>query len=338
MKGLAFAGPSAVDRVVSREMKMPLPQQFIGKLSLPVVVAPMFLASGPDLVIACCKAGLVGTFPVLNQRTSEGLAEWFERITARLTPHDAPFGVNLIVHKTNPRLKADLDLVVRYKIPLVITSMGAAPEVVEAVHSYGGLAFHDVTGLRHAKKAAATGVDGLVLVAAGAGGHAGTLNPFALVSEVRNFFEGTILLGGAISRGEQIAAAQLLGADLAYIGTRFLATRECMVDEGHKAMVVSAQAEDIVYTPAISGVPASFLRQSIAAAGLDPRKLPDAEPMDVGKESETEARAWKTVWSAGQGVGSIADVPSVAELTERLVREYEGALDYAQTLRADRKR
>ena len=309
---------------------MPIPESFAGRLRLPVVAAPMFLASGPDLVTACCKAGIVGTFPALNQRTTEGFAAWLDTIAERLSPTDAPFGVNLIVHKTNPRVQPDLEEVVRHKVPLVITSLGAAREVVQAVHSYGGLVFHDVIGLKHAAKAAEAGVDGLILVAAGAGGHAGTLSPFAIVPEVRAFFGGTILLAGAISRGEQIAAARLMGADLAYMGTRFIATRECQASEDYKAMLVEARAADIVYTPAISGVNANFLRQSIAAAGLDPDNLPTKHGMDMSGGSE--ARAWKNVWSAGQGVGSIDDVPTVAELARRLEEEYQEALARAGRL------
>lgn len=312
---------------------MPLPKTLEGRLRLPVVAAPMFLASGPDLVIACCKAGVLGSFPALNQRTTEGFEEWLNTIEAALGPDDAPFAVNLIVHRTNPRLKADLEVVVKHRVPVVITSLGAAAEVVDAVHSYGGVVFHDVTTVRHAQKAAEAGVDGLILVCAGAGGHAGTLSPFALLPEVRTVFDGTILLAGSISRGEQVAAAQMMGADIAYLGTRFIATEECMAQPAYKDMLLQARAGDIVYTPSISGVPANFMRQSLIAAGLDPDNLPHSEGFHA-KELDGEAKAWRDVWSAGQGVGSIAAVVPVAELVADLERGWRGALDRAEALRA----
>lgn len=311
---------------------MAIPERWSGRLKLPVVVAPMFLASDPALVRACCRAGLVGTFPALNQRSTDGFAGWLAELGEQLGPSDPPWGVNLIVHKTNPRVQPDLAQIVRHRVPLVITSMGAVKEVVDAVHSYGGLIFHDVIGARHAHKAAQAGVDGLILVAAGAGGHAGTTNPFALVSEVRSFFSGTVLLGGAISSGEQILAARALGADLAYMGTRFLATQECSITRDYKDLLLQAQAADIVYTPSISGVPASFLRQSLLANGLDPDHLPPAGAMDVAHESHAEAQAWKTIWSAGQGVGALRDVPTVTELAQRLADDYRAA---ARRLPAD---
>lgn len=303
---------------------MPLPAAFRGRLRLPAVVAPMFLTSGPDLVVEVCRSGLVGTFPALNQRTTDGFVAWLEEIRTRLAavPDPAPFGVNLIVHKSNPRLAADLEQVVAHKVPLVITSLGAVKDVVEAVHSYGGLVFHDVISRRHAEKAAEAGVDGIIAVCAGAGGHAGTLSPFALVPEIRQVFDGTILLGGAISTGAQIAAARLLGADLAYLGTRFIATREAMVPEDYKEMLVASRAADILYTPAISGVNANFLRPSIEAAGLDPDNLPRGHALDMANE----AKAWKTVWSAGQGVGSVTDLPAAADLCARLIAEYDTAI------------
>jgi nitronate monooxygenase len=304
---------------------MPIPAAFQGRLSVPVVAAPQFLVSGPDYVVEACRAGVVGTFPALNQRTTEGYAAWLEEIAGRLAdaPAAAPFGVNLIVHRSNERLQADLESTVRRRVPLVITSLGAVSEVVQAVHSYGGLVFHDVTTLRHARKAIDAGVDGLIAVCAGAGGHAGRLNPFAFLTELRAIFAGPLLLGGAISTGNHIAAARLLGADLAYMGTRFIATRESMASDEHKAMVLAATAQDIVYTPAISGVHGNFLRQSIAAAGLDPDALPEAEGVRV---SNHEKRAWKNIWSAGQGVGAIGDVPSMAGLCARLAHEYREAL------------
>ncbi len=306
---------------------MPLPAQLTG-LSIPAIAAPMFLASGPDLVVEVCRSGIIGTFPALNQRTSDGYAAWLDEISSRLARIaeeggrvPAPFGVNLIVHRSNPRLAADLALTVRHRVPLVITSLGAAHEVVAAVHGYGGLVFHDVVNVRHAEKAAAAGVDGIIAVCAGAGGHAGTLSPFALVAEIASIFGGTIVLSGAISTGRQIAAARMLGADMAYLGTRFLATRECMVSDAQKQMIVASSAADIIYTPKVSGVPANFLRGSIEAAGLDLAALSHEGGLDLGNE----ARAWKTVWSAGQGVGSIRDVPPAAELCARLIAEYRDA-------------
>lgn len=300
---------------------MPVPAAFAGRLKLPAIVSPMFLVSGPELVAACCRAGLVGTFPALNQRTTEGYEAWLDEIEAAIGPMDAPYGVNLIVHASNTRLQADLAVTVRRRVPLVITSLGAVKDVVDAVHSYGGLVFHDVINRRHAEKAAEAGVDGIIAVCAGAGGHAGTLSPFALVSEIRSVFAGTIVLAGAMSSGAHVLAARALGADLAYMGTRFIATRESRADPAFKEMIVAASASDILYTPAISGVNANFLTPSIRAAGLDPTNLPAHGRMDMGNE----AKAWKTVWSAGQGVGAITDVPSVAELTARLAAEYEAA-------------
>lgn len=302
---------------------MPLPDTWSGRLKLPAVAAPMFLASGPELVIETCRSGLVGTFPALNQRTTDGLVEWLEQLNGAMTDDDAPYGVNLIVHRSNPRLKADLEQVVTYKVPLVITSLGAVPEVVKAVHSYGGLVFHDVINRRHAEKAVEAGVDGIIAICAGAGGHAGTLSPFALVPEIRQIFNGTILLGGAMSSGSHVVAARALGADMAYMGTRFIAAQESLVPEAQKQMILDSSAGDVVYTPAISGVNANFMRASIEAAGFDPDNLPPPGKLDM----ESEAKAWKTVWSGGQGVGSIKDVPSAADLCHRLLVEYRQAID-----------
>jgi nitronate monooxygenase len=302
---------------------MSLPSALQGRLRLPAIAAPMFLVSGPDLVVETCRAGVIGTFPALNQRTSDGYAAWLDDIKTRLDrlPDAAPFGVNLIVHKSNPRLHADLRMTVDHKAPLVITSLGAVPDLVEAVHAYGGLVFHDVINVRHAEKAVEAGVDGVIAVSAGAGGHAGTMSPFALVPEVRRFFDGAIVLAGAISTGAHIAAAQMIGADLAYLGTRFIATRESLAPEGYKTMLLEARAADIVYTPAISGVNAHFLRQSLEAAGLDPANILPRGKMNL----EDEAKVWKHIWSAGQGVGSIDDAPSAANLCARLAREYGAA-------------
>ena len=257
--------------------------------------------------------------------TSEGYDAWLTEIEERLAEGPAaPFGVNLIVHKTNARLDRDLEITVRHRVPLVITSLGAARTVVDQIHSYGGLVFHDVIHVHHARKAADAGVDGLIAVCAGAGGHAGTLSPFALLQEIRTFFDKTLVLAGAISNGRQIAAARLMGADLAYLGTRFINTRESLAPAGFKDMILGATSKDIVYTSAISGVHANFLRASIVAAGGDPDNLPAHDGMRV--TAEGEAKAWKNIWSAGQGVGSVHDIPRVAELCERLTREYREAL------------
>jgi len=303
---------------------MSLPTSWKDKLTVPAIAAPMFLVSGPDLVVETCRAGLVGAFPALNQRTSEGYEAWLMEIEDRLAGGKAaPYGVNLIVHKTNPRLQQDLEITVKHRVPLVITSLGAVKDVVDAIHSYGGSVFHDVIHMHHARKAAEAGVDGLIPVCAGAGGHAGTLNPFAFLAEIREFFDKTLILSGCITNGRQIAAARLLGADLAYLGTRFIATRESMAPPAYKQMILESAAKDILYTAAVSGVAANFLRPSLVAAGADPDNLPAHAKMDFG--SDREARAWKDVWSAGQGVGDIRDIPAAHELCKRLIREYNEA-------------
>lgn len=305
------------------ERLMPLPLSLAGRLRLPALAAPMFLTSGPDLVIETCRSGVIGTFPALNQRTSTGFNAWLDEIEERLagSPGAAPYGVNLIVHRSNPRLRADLDLVVAHQVPLVITSLGAVSDIVDAVHAYGGLVFHDAISRRHAEKAVAAGVDGLIAVTAGAGGHGGTLSPFALIDEIRQIFDGTIILAGAIGRGAQILAARVAGADMVSIGTRFLATREALVPQGHKDMVLAARAEHILYTPAISGVAANFLRQSLIENGLDPEALPERGQLDMTEE----AKVWKAIWSAGHGVGSIEDLPGAADLCEHMIAEYRAA-------------
>jgi nitronate monooxygenase len=298
-----------------------LPSSLQGRLRIPAIAAPMFLVSGPDLVVETCRSGLIGTFPALNQRTSQGYSEWLSEIKQRLSGHAdaAPFGINLIVHRSNPRVESDLAITVEHKVPLVITSLGAVADLVKAVHSYGGLVFHDVIGLRHAEKAAEAGADGIIAVAAGAGGHAGTISPFALVAEIRRFFDKTIILSGAISNGAQIVAARAMGADLTYLGTRFIATRESLAADEFKAMILRSTFSDIVYTPAISGVNASFLRESLIANGLDPDNLTAHGKLDMN----AEARVWKTIWSAGHGVGTIDDIPATAELCARLIAEYK---------------
>lgn len=307
---------------------MSLPDSF-RNLKVPAIAAPMFLVSGPQLVIEACRAGVVGTFPALNQRSTEGFDDWLSEIGEALDESSTPYGVNLIVHRTNPRVQADLEVCVKHEVPLIITSLGAVSELVAAVHSYGGVVFHDVTNLRHARKAAGAGVDGLIAVCAGAGGHAGTMSPFALTSEIRKFFDGTLILAGSISEGRQIAAARMMGADLAYLGTRFIATQESLAPDDYKKMVVGAVAKDIVYTSAISGVHANFLGPSLAANDLDPEALKKFEAQPNLKPIDDEVKAWKTVWSAGQGVGSIEDVPSVAELCARLIEEYRTAVGEA---------
>lgn len=314
---------------------MPLPAA-LERLRLPVVAAPMFLVSGPELVTATCRAGICGTFPALNQRTTEGFKAWLDQLERDLDAEHAPYGVNLIVHRSNPRLMADLEVCVRRKVPLVITSLGAVKDVVDAVHGYGGIVFHDVTNRKHAEKAAQAGVDGIVLVAGGAGGHAGTINPFALLRDVRSFFEGTLILAGALSTGRDIAAARAMGADLAYMGTRFIATRESAAQPEYKDLVCQARPEDIVHTPAVSGVPANFIKQSLAANGYDLERLLDPAHINFGEKLTVsdEAKAWKTVWSAGHGVSAIHDVPSVDELIDRLEAEYREAIqELAASLR-----
>lgn len=305
---------------------MAIPAVLTKNLRFPAIAAPMFLVSGPELVISTCKSGMIGTFPALNQRTSEGYAEWLDTIKAALGPDDAAYGVNLIVHNTNTRLMADIQITVQHQVPLVITSLGAVKDIVDAVHSYGGVVFHDVINARHAKKAADAGVDGLILVAAGAGGHAGNQHPFALINEIRQFFKGTILLSGAMSTGGDVAAALIAGADLAYMGTRFIATEEARAGDDYKEMLIETTAKDITYTDAISGINANFLTPSLIANGLDPAAAKDPHhKIDMVEELNTEAKAWKTIWSAGQGVGSIHEILPVVDLVGRLKTEFAAA-------------
>ena len=310
---------------------------FIKELSLPAVAAPMFLISGPQLVIECCKNGIVGTFPALNQRTSEGFEEWLIEIKTALSTFEketgkkaAPFGVNIIVHNTNPRVAADLALCVKHEVPLIITSLGAVSELVDTVHSYGGLVFHDVIKKRHAEKAAEAGVDGLILVAAGAGGHAGTINPMPLITEIKKFFKKTILLAGCISTGRDIASAMQMGADLAYMGTRFINTKESKAPKEYQDMIIDCGATDIVYTAAVSGVSANFLAPSLNAMGITEEMLSRKEKVDFGEEltaHKDEAKAWATIWSAGQGVTTITDSPSVSDLISDLKTEFKTVIE-----------
>ncbi|MFO1188732.1 MAG: nitronate monooxygenase family protein [Alphaproteobacteria bacterium] len=322
---------------------MSLPQILSSSLSLPAVAAPMFLISGPDLVVECCRAGIVGSFPSLNGRTNTEFDAWLSEIETHLAEarraspaaRIAPFAVNLISHRTNPRLEDDLDTVVRHRVPIVITSKGSPAPVLAKVHGYGGLVFHDVINIEHARKAAAAGVDGLILVCAGAGGHAGLMNPFAILPQVRDFFPGTIILAGCINDGRAVRAAEVMGADLAYIGTRFMATTESLGPASLKQMLVDAEAADIIYTQAISGVAASFLRQSLIASGLDPATLPKEGIAPPPKGADTARKAWKDVWSAGQGVGGIKDVPGTAALIARLKAEYRAARDADRSMAAE---
>ena len=314
---------------------MSLPASLADRLALPVIGAPLFIVSNPDLTIEQCKAGVVGAFPALNARPAEQLEEWLAQITVELARYKAespaakvaPFAVNQIIHPSNDRLGHDLAMCEKHRVPLVITSLSAPNEVVPRVHGYGGLVYHDVISVRHARKAAEAGVDGLILVCAGAGGHAGMLSPFALVSEVRRFFAGTIILSGALTRGEHVLAAQAMGADLAYIGTRFIATTEARASDEYKRMIVESAAADIVYSDLFSGVRGNYLRGSIVASGLDPDNLPagDKSTMKFGSGGSSKAKAWRDIWGAGQGVGSIDRVASTREVVEDLCREYEAA-------------
>jgi nitronate monooxygenase len=294
------------------------------KLALPVIASPMFIVSNPELVIAQCRGGIVGSFPALNARPKEELDTWLTRIRAALGPQDAPFAVNQIVHASNDRVEHDLDICGKHRVPMIITSLRAPDAVVKQVHGWGGLVFHDVTNLRHAQKALEAGVDGLILVAAGAGGHAGTLSPFALVAEIRRIWDGPIVLSGAITEGRQILAAQAMGADLAYMGTRFIATAEANADARYKRMIVESSAADIVYTPYFSGVHGNYLKPSIAAQGLDPDALPEADKSKMSFGTN-RVRPWKDIWGAGQGVGSIADAPPAADVIARLKADYDAA-------------
>ncbi len=316
---------------------MSLPKILEGKLKFPVVAAPLFLISGPELVIECCKSGIVGTFPALNQRSTEGFEEWLNEIEAALVKEEspAPFGVNLIVHRTNPRVQADLEVIIKHKVPIVITSLGAVSELVDAVHSYGGLVFHDVINRRHAEKAAEAGVDGLILVTAGAGGHAGLLNPMAFVNEIKTFFKGTVLLSGCMSTGQDVATAMQMGADLAYLGTRFINTTESRAGQDYQQMINDSKVGDVVYTAAVSGVNANFMRLSLEKNGITEEMWSKTKKIDFGSEldaAQAEAKAWKTVWSAGQGVTSINDSLPTADLIKRMKTEFKEAIERQQAL------
>ena len=310
-----------------------LPPAFRGTLALPVIASPMFILSGPELVIAECLAGVVGAFPALNARAPDTLDGWLTRIKAELaaaraagpTRRIAPFAVNQIVHASNDRLERDMETCVAHEVPLIITSLRAPGDVVRQAHSYGGVVFHDVTTVRHAEKALEAGVDGLILVCAGAGGHAGTLSPFALVGEIRKFYDGPIALSGSITNGQSILAAQAMGADFAYIGTRFIATQEANAVEAYKQAIVDSAAKDVVYTPYFTGVHGNYLTRSIVAAGLDPANLPVKDKTAMSFGGSRDAKAWKDIWGAGQGVGTIDDVLPTGDLIARLKQEYRSA-------------
>jgi nitronate monooxygenase len=314
---------------------MPIPDLLRDRLRLPVIGAPMFIVSTPRLVLAQCKAGIVGAFPALNARPASQLDEWLAQITEELAAFQranpqakvAPYAVNQIVHSSNNRLEEDVALCVKHKVPIIITSLRPPSEVVAAVHGYGGIVFHDVINLRHAEKAAAQGVDGIIAVCAGAGGHAGVLSPFALVKQIREVYPGTIILSGAMSSGADVLAARALGADLAYLGTRFIATEEGNAPPEYKQMLIDSGGEDIVYTSLFSGVNGNYLRGSVAHAGLDPDHLPEADKtkMNFGTGGNTAAKAWRDIWSAGQSVSGIHDVEAVSALVARMEREYAAA-------------
>ena len=314
---------------------MALPPILSQRLRLPVIASPLFIISGPDLVIAQCKAGIVGSFPSLNARPISQLDEWLARITEELADWDrknpdrpsAPFAVNQIVHKTNNRLDEDVALCKKYNVPVVITSLGANVDVNAEIHSWGGVILHDVINDKFARKAIEKGADGLIPVAAGAGGHAGGLSPFALMQELRPWFDGPIALSGSIACGRSILAAQAMGADLAYMGSAFIATKEANAVQGYKDMIVESSGEDIVYSNLFTGVHGNYLRPSIERAGLDPDNLPQADPskMNFGSGGNTEAKAWKDIWGCGQGIGVLNDIPSTADFVDRLAAEYETA-------------
>lgn len=314
---------------------MALPAALEGKLRIPLIGAPMYIVSHPALVIAQCKAGIVGSFPALNARPQESLDGWISEIKDALVEYSsenpdepvAPFAVNQIAHQSNNRLLADMETCVRHEVPIVITSLSPPAEIVAAVHGYGGLVFHDVISMRHAHKAIEQGVDGVIAVCAGAGGHAGPLSPFALVKEIRREFEGTVILSGCMSSGGDVLAAEAIGADLAYIGTRFIATEEANALPDYKEMIVDSKSQDIVYSSLFTGVHGSYLKGSVRNAGLDPDNLPDGDKaaMSIDKSDKTEAKAWRDIWGAGQGVGSIDDILPAGDLVMRMEQEYHAA-------------
>jgi nitronate monooxygenase len=320
-------------------MNSKLPMKLSNQLSLPVINAPMFLVSSPDMVVESCKNGIIGTFPLLNARTSDLLENWMVRIKDELHQSQqenasakiAPWGVNLIVHRTNKRFEEDMELIKKYEPPIVITSLGNPSDVAKIVHGYGGLVFSDVISLDHARKAAKTGIDGLILVCSGAGGHGGTLNPFAFLKAVKEFWDGITVLAGAISTGEEILAAKILGADLVYMGTRFIATEESSASEEYRQMLIESTLEDLIYTDAISGIKGNYLIPSLKRAGYDVENMLKKESVDLSF-SESKAKAWKDIWSAGQGVGSVKKVSRVKDVVDELTLEYKNALQSQEFL------
>ena len=316
---------------------MALPEFLQNNLRVPVLGSPLFLVSGPELVIAQCKAGIIGSFPALNARPAEVLDDWLTRINTELEEYKAanpdaivaPYAVNQICHASNDRLMQDMETCVKHKVPIIITSLRPPAEIVEAAHSYGGVVYHDVINVKHARKAAEEGVDGLILVCAGAGGHAGALSPFALLREVKEWFDGTVLLSGAIGDGFCVASALAMGADLAYMGTRFIATEEANADQGYKDMLIQSAADDVVYSSLFTGVMGNYLKPSISAAGLDPNNLPEADKskMNFGSGGNMKSKAWKDIWGSGQGIGAIQDVEPVEAVVARLEAEYHEAID-----------
>jgi len=314
---------------------LPIPSHIKDNISIPVIGSPLFIISGPELVIAQCKAGIIGSFPALNARPQHVLEEWIVRIKTELAEYKAenldakvaPFAVNQICHGSNDRLAEDMATCVKHEVPIIITSLRPPAELVEAAHSYGGLVYHDVINVRHAKKAVEQGVDGLILVCAGAGGHAGALSPFALLREVKEWFDGTVILSGAIGDGHAVAASLALGADFAYMGTRFIATREANADPEYKKMLEESAADDIVYSSLFTGVHGNYLKPSISNAGMDPENLPSADKssMNFGSGGNTKSKAWKDIWGSGQGIGRIYDSPPVSDLVDRIKTEYEQA-------------
>jgi len=306
---------------------MSIPAAFAGRLSIPVIGSPLFIISGPELVMAQCRAGIIGSFPSLNARPLAQFEEWLQRLSTELGPNDAPYAVNLIVHRSNDRLMDDLALCVKYKVPMIITSLGAREDVNEAIHSYGGIVMHDIINNKFAKKAVEKGADGLIAVAAGAGGHAGTTSPFALIQEIREWFDGPLALSGSIATGDAVLAAQAMGADFGYIGSAFIATEEARAVQGYKDMIAESDSADIVYSNLFTGVHGNYLRPSIVRAGMDPDNLPTSDPsaMNFGSGGNTEAKAWKDIWGCGQGIGAVKQVLPAADLVARLVREYESA-------------
>jgi nitronate monooxygenase len=314
---------------------LPIPNRIKDNLSIPVIGSPLFIISGPELVIAQCKAGIIGSFPALNARPQHVLEEWIVRIKTELAEYKAknpdakvaPFAVNQICHGSNDRLAEDMATCVKHEVPIIITSLRPPAELVEAAHSYGGLVYHDVINVRHAKKAVEQGVDGLILVCAGAGGHAGALSPFAFLREVKEWFDGTVILSGAIGDGHAVAASLALGADFAYMGTRFIATQEANADPEYKKMLEESAAADIVYSSLFTGVHGNYLKPSISNAGMDPDNLPSADKssMNFGSGGNTKSKAWKDIWGSGQGIGRIYDSPPVLELVDRIKAEFEQA-------------